>query len=60
MIAYSLNNNISLEKLGADIQNLLNKYKRDNPDDRDLFLVVKIQKVTQESNELIPKLTFKN
>jgi hypothetical protein len=60
MIAYSLNNNISLEKLGADIQNLLNKYKRDNPDDKDLFLVVKIQKVTQESNELIPKLTFKN
>jgi len=60
MIAYSLNNNISLEKLGADIQNLLNRYKRDNPDDKDLFLVIKIQKVTQESNELIPKLTFKN
>jgi len=60
MIAYSLNNNISLEKLGADIQNLLNKHRRDNPDDKDLFLVVKIQKVTQESNELIPKIEFKN
>jgi hypothetical protein len=60
MIAYSLDNNISLEKLGADIQNLLNRYKRDNPDDKDLFLVVKIQKVTQESNELIPKIEFKN
>lgn len=60
MIAYSLDNNISLEKLGADIQNLLNKHRRDNPDDKDLFLVVKIQKVTQESNELIPKIEFKN
>lgn len=60
MIAYSLNNNISLEKLGNDIQSYLNKYKRENPEDKDLILVIKIQKVAQETNELIPKLEFKS
>jgi len=60
MIAYSLNNQISLEKLGSDIQSYLNRYKNDNPEDKDLMLVIKIQKVAQETNELIPKLEFKN
>lgn len=60
MIAYSLNNQISLEKLGSDIQSYLNRYKNDNPEDKDLMLVIKIQKVAKETNELIPKLEFKN
>jgi hypothetical protein len=60
MIAYSLNNQISLEKLGGDIQSYLNRYKNDNPEDKDLMLVIKIQKVAKETNELIPKLEFKN
>lgn len=60
MIAYSLNNSISLEKLGNDIQSYLNKYKKENPEDKDLILVIKIQKVAQETNELIPKLEFKS
>lgn len=60
MIAYSLNNQISLEKLGSDIQSYINRYKKDNPEDKDLILVIKLQKITQETNELIPKLEFKN
>jgi hypothetical protein len=60
MISYSLNNQISLEKLGSDIQSYINKYKKDNPEDKDLILVIKLQKITQETNELIPKLEFKN
>lgn len=62
MIAYSLSGNISLDKLGNDIQYYLNRYKRDNPEDKDkdLILIIKIQKVAQETNELIPKLEFKN
>ena len=60
MISYSLNNQISLEKLCSDIQSYINKYKKDNPEDKDLILVIKLQKITQETNELIPKLEFKN
>ena len=60
MIAYSLNNQISLEKLGSDIQSYVNRYKQDNPADKELILVIKIQKISQETNELIPKLEFKN
>ena len=60
MIAYSLNNQISLEKLGSDIKSYINRYKKDNPEDKDLILVIKLQKVAKETNELIPKLEFKN
>jgi hypothetical protein len=57
-LSYSLNNNISSEKLSADINKLIDKFVQDNGDD-DLLLCVEIKKITSTTNSLIPKLEYK-
>jgi hypothetical protein len=57
-LSYSLNNNISSEKLSADINKLIDKFVQDNGND-DLLLCVEIKKITSTTNSLIPKLEYK-
>lgn len=59
MIAYSLDKNISGEKILSDIQNLVTKFKQKEPD-KIPILYIDIRSVTQEDTSLIPKLEYKD
>lgn len=59
-IAYSLKNNIVLEKLANDLQKLINKFSETNPDLSNAILTITINNVSYETNDLIPKLEHKN
>lgn len=59
-IAYSLNQNIVLEKLAKDLGKLINDFSKTNPDLSNAILTIRISNISQETNELIPKLEHKN
>lgn len=56
MIAYSLKNKISGEKLLQEIDRMINKSQE--PKDS-LILYIDVRSVSQENNSLIPKLEYK-
>lgn len=56
MISYSLNKNISGEKILQDIQRLVSKYQE--PKDS-LVLTIRVEKISRDDNSLIPKLEYK-
>lgn len=59
MISYVLNKDITLEKIGKDINRLIETYKRENSNANDLILNISIVRVCQESVDHIPKLENK-
>jgi hypothetical protein len=56
MIAYSLKNSVTIEKLQSDINKLISGYK-EPPEN--LILYIDVRKVTTDDNSLIPKLEYK-
>lgn len=59
-LCYSLRDNISVEKLAKDLQNLINKFVQTNPDLSNSMVKITIATVSQETNDLVPKLEHKN
>lgn len=58
MLAYSLNKNISVEKIFSDINKMIENFRQQD-DTTDILLVIDIKAVTQDNNSLIPKLEYK-
>jgi hypothetical protein len=59
MIAYSLDKNISGEKILQDIQSHTDLVKR-NSQGQSLVLYIDIRPITSENTSLIPKIEYKN
>jgi len=59
MIAINLNQPISCEGLCGSIQNLITKYQRDNPQSKDVLLVIDIKEVSCSVYPDLPKLEHK-
>jgi hypothetical protein len=59
MIAYVLNKEIGSEKVLDDINNLINKFKKEFPEQIPI-LVIQIKNISTDDNSLIPKLENKN
>lgn len=58
MLCYSLENNISGEKLLQDINRLIEKFRKNSPDQKPI-LYIDIKSVTYDDTSLIPKLEHK-
>jgi hypothetical protein len=57
MIYYTLNKNISSEKIINDINNLVSKFSKE--DIENMVLVINIQKITNHNyDSLLPKITY--
>jgi hypothetical protein len=58
MLAYVLDKDVSGEKLLQDVQNLIIKFKQENPQSIPI-LVIDIKTISKEDNSLTPKLEHK-
>lgn len=59
MIAYVLDKEIGTEKVLRDINNLINKFRADSPEQIPI-LVIQIKSISKDDTSLIPKLEHKN
>lgn len=58
-IAYSLNKNITLEKIGEGIEKLCQKFSQDEL--KNMALVISLQKISDYTGDSpIPKITYNN
>ena len=59
MIVINLNQPISCEGLCNQIQDLMIKYQQDNPNNKDLVLVINIKEISYTKYPDVPKLEYK-
>lgn len=59
MLAYSLENNISGEKLLQDINRMIDSFRKNSPG-KNPILYIDIRSVIYDDTSLIPKLEYKN
>ncbi len=59
MIAYVLDKEIGTEKVLRDINNLINKFRSESPEQIPI-LVIQIKSISKDDTSLIPKLEHKN
>jgi hypothetical protein len=59
MIVYSLNKNISGDKILKDINSMIENFKKHNSA-TDILLVIDIKTISHDDNSLIPKLEYKS
>jgi hypothetical protein len=57
MLAYSLKDNISIEKLQRDINYLISKNQEPNSD---MILYINIKKISYDNIDMIPKIEHKS
>lgn len=60
MLSYSLNKDISCEKICKDIARVVNKLSRLGTNMSSLQLVIDIKPVTDSEESLLPKIELKN
>jgi hypothetical protein len=59
MIAYVLDKEIGAERILGDINNLINKFRNESPEQIPI-LVIQIKSISKDDISLIPKLESKN
>jgi hypothetical protein len=59
MIAYVLDKQIGAERILGDINNLINKFRNESPEQIPI-LVIQIKTISRDDTSLIPKLEYKN
>lgn len=59
MITITLNKQISCEHICEQVQKIVTKFQNSN-DTADLVLVIDVKEITQTTDDLIPKIEYKN
>ena len=56
-VCFSLNNELSCDKICAQIQKMINSYQQNNQINENSLLVIEIKQIIDSKDNLMPKLT---
>lgn len=61
MLVYKLNadNNLMCDRVCKDISLYLQKYKKNNPNNSEIVMVIQVREISHTTDSLIPKLEYK-
>ncbi len=58
LVCFSLNNELSCDKICSQIQKMINSYQQNNQINENSLLVIEIKQIIDSKDNLMPKLTY--